>query len=45
MEVIGVKDNFTASEVDSHISDFNDILNTFEVCFSACKISFKQYSF
>lgn len=29
-EVIGVKDNFTASEVDSHISYFNGILNTFE---------------
>ncbi|KAL2488563.1 putative tRNA pseudouridine synthase [Forsythia ovata] len=29
-EIIGVKDHFTASEVDSHLSDFNDILNTFE---------------
>lgn len=31
-EIIGVKEDFTASEVDHHISDFNDILNTFEVC-------------
>ncbi|PIN09232.1 Pseudouridylate synthase [Handroanthus impetiginosus] len=30
VEVIGVKDNFTAGEVDHHLSDFNDILNTFE---------------
>lgn len=30
-EVIGIKDNCTAVEADHHISDFNDILNTFEV--------------
>ncbi|KAL8516422.1 hypothetical protein ACS0TY_014904 [Phlomoides rotata] len=29
-EVIGVKDNFSAVEVEHHLSDFNDILNTFE---------------
>ncbi|KAK6122162.1 hypothetical protein DH2020_044090 [Rehmannia glutinosa] len=29
-EIIGVKENFTAGEVDNHLSDFNDILNTFE---------------
>ncbi|KAK4412432.1 putative tRNA pseudouridine synthase [Sesamum alatum] len=29
-EIIGVKKNFTADEVDNHLSDFNDILNTFE---------------
>ncbi|GFP87778.1 putative tRNA pseudouridine synthase [Phtheirospermum japonicum] len=29
-EIIGVKENFTAGEVDHHLSDFNDILNTFE---------------
>ncbi|KAL0434797.1 UNVERIFIED_CONTAM: putative tRNA pseudouridine synthase [Sesamum radiatum] len=30
-EIIGVKENFTADEVDNHLSDFNDILNTFEI--------------
>ncbi|KAL3721080.1 hypothetical protein ACJRO7_005840 [Eucalyptus globulus] len=29
-EIIGMKSNCTSSEVDHHISDFNDILNTFE---------------
>ncbi|KAL3631790.1 hypothetical protein CASFOL_024774 [Castilleja foliolosa] len=29
-EIIGVKEDFTASEVDHHLSDFNSILNTFE---------------
>ncbi|KAL7081940.1 hypothetical protein ACP275_14G069700 [Erythranthe tilingii] len=29
-EIIGVKENSTAGEVDHHLSDFNDILNTFE---------------
>ncbi|KAL0340120.1 UNVERIFIED_CONTAM: putative tRNA pseudouridine synthase [Sesamum radiatum] len=29
-EIIGVKESFTADEVDNHLSDFNDILNTFE---------------
>lgn len=31
LDVIGVKDYFTAGEIDHHLSDFNDILNTFEV--------------
>lgn len=30
-DVIGVKDSFTAGEIDRHLSDFNDLLNTFEV--------------
>ncbi|KAH6814491.1 Pseudouridine synthase family protein [Perilla frutescens var. frutescens] len=29
-DVIGVKDNFTSDEIDRHLSDFNDLLNTFE---------------
>ncbi|XP_050220110.1 putative tRNA pseudouridine synthase [Mercurialis annua] len=29
-EIIGIKSHFTAAEIDNHISDFNDILNTFE---------------
>ncbi|GFY99358.1 pseudouridine synthase family protein [Actinidia rufa] len=29
-EVIGIKDNFTTSEIDDHLSDLNDILNAFE---------------
>ncbi|KAL3850547.1 hypothetical protein ACJIZ3_012429 [Penstemon smallii] len=29
-EIIGVKDNYTADEVDYHLSDFNNILNSFE---------------
>ncbi|KAG8371545.1 hypothetical protein BUALT_Bualt13G0099000 [Buddleja alternifolia] len=29
-EIIGVKENFTAGEIDGHLSDFNDILKTFE---------------
>lgn len=29
-DVIGVKDSFTAGEIDRHLSDFNDLLNTFE---------------
>lgn len=30
VDVIGIKSHFTAAEVDYHISDFNDILNSFE---------------
>ncbi|KAG5567077.1 hypothetical protein RHGRI_002594 [Rhododendron griersonianum] len=29
-EIIGIKNNFTPSEIDYHLSDFNHILNTFE---------------
>ncbi|WCJ34964.1 hypothetical protein M5689_016240 [Euphorbia peplus] len=29
-EVIGIESHFTAAEIDDHISDFNDLLNTFE---------------
>lgn len=33
-DVIGIKSHFSAAEIDGHIADFNDILNTFEVrCF------------
>lgn len=31
-EVIGVKGNLANDEVDYHLSDFNEILMTFEVC-------------
>lgn len=30
VEVIGITSNFSASEIEHHLSDFNDILNTFE---------------
>lgn len=30
-EVIGINSQLTAAEIDSHISDFNAILNEFEV--------------
>lgn len=29
-DVIGIKSHFSAAEIDGHIADFNDILNTFE---------------
>ncbi|XAR60800.1 Mitochondrial tRNA pseudouridine(27/28) synthase [Bertholletia excelsa] len=29
-EVIGIRDNFSASEIDYHLSDFNNILNVFQ---------------
>ncbi|XP_043808883.1 putative tRNA pseudouridine synthase isoform X3 [Manihot esculenta] len=29
-EIIGIKRHFTTAEIDNHLSDFNDILNTFE---------------
>ncbi|XP_034688518.1 putative tRNA pseudouridine synthase isoform X3 [Vitis riparia] len=29
-EIIGIKSNSSASEIDHHIAEFNDILNTFE---------------
>lgn len=29
-DVIGIESNFTTDEIDFHISDFNEILNTFE---------------
>ncbi|XP_048139263.1 putative tRNA pseudouridine synthase isoform X3 [Rhodamnia argentea] len=32
-EIIGMRSNCSSSEVDHHISDFNDILRTFEVLF------------
>ncbi|XP_024982193.1 putative tRNA pseudouridine synthase [Cynara cardunculus var. scolymus] len=30
VEVIGITSNFSASEIEHHLSDFNDILNSFE---------------
>lgn len=41
-DVIGVKENFTSGEVDHHLSDFNDILNTFEVCLMQKSFSILQ---
>lgn len=29
-EIVGIKRHFTAAEIDYHLSDFNDILNSFE---------------
>lgn len=33
VEVVGIKDCFTAAEIDYHLSELNDILNVFEVSF------------
>lgn len=39
-EVIGIKSSFTTAEVDYHLSDFNNILNAFEVWY----LSFLSFS-
>lgn len=33
VEVVGIKDCFTAAEIDYHLSELNDILNVFQVSF------------
>lgn len=30
-EIIGIRNSLSAAEIDRHLSDFNDILSTFEV--------------
>lgn len=30
-EIIGIRNNLSAAEIDRHLSDFNDILSSFEV--------------
>lgn len=40
-DVIGIESNFTTDEIDFHISDFNEILNTFEV---RCILLFDSFS-
>ena len=38
-EIIGIKSNFGRDEVDYHLSDFNDILNAFEVWYTCISFS------
>lgn len=33
LEIIGITSNCSEAEVEHHLSEFNDILNFFEVCF------------
>lgn len=43
VDVIGIKNSFTSDEIDHHISDFNEILNQFEVRVLHCFFSFRDF--
>ena len=43
-DVIGIKSNFSTDDIDFHVSDFNQILNAFEVLYLFVSLLFLSCS-